>query len=519
MVQESNKAKFTASLAALCLLGAASFLMASDPPAKSATTPTAAIEASCRHGIKTARCPFCTSALIDSEGTCREHRVPEALCWRCRPFLKSAFQIEGDWCQEHEVPESQCVICHPDKLVVNADKAPANTPTMPPAMSQPNGNVRRAALPPSPTCTKAKSIVRLQSEEIARTAGLEFVCIQEQPLTATIKRNAELVYNANRYARLSPRAAGVIVDVRRDLGDPVLSGDVLVVVDSAELGSAQAELLQALAAIQLWKRSADRQRSLADRGIATETEALEAETKLAEAQINHSKAKQRLRNLGLSDDDIRSVEQSQDTSSHLQVAAPFEGIVVERSAVLGDVVEPTSVLFAVANTQTMWAMIDLFESDVPVVDAGQDVIFALESVPGQTFPGRITWVSTHLNPSTRTLKARAEIANDGGLLRANTFGRVQIIVRRGEHSLLVPKDAVQWDGCCNLVFVKSNEEGTAFQPTQVHLGIDTGAAYEILSGVKNGDVVVTSGSYLLKTEILKGSIGAGCCDHVEKLTK
>jgi cobalt-zinc-cadmium efflux system membrane fusion protein len=354
---------------------------------------------------------------------------------------------------------------------------------------------------------------------MARTAGLQFATIEEQPLTAMVTRNAELVYNANRYARLSPRAAGVIVDVRRDLGDAVLAGDVVAVVDSAELGSAKAEVLQAAAGVQLWKRSAERQRSLADRGIGTEGEALEAENKHAEAQINYAKAKQRLRNLGLSNDDVASVEQSQDTSSHLQVTAPFEGIVVERSAVLGEVVEPTRALFAIANTHSMWAMIDLFESDVPVVASGQEVVFALESVPGQTFPGKITWVSTQLDPSTRTLKARAEITNESGLLRANTFGRVQIVVRRGERSLLVPRDAVQWDGCCNLVFVKADDEGTAFQPTQVHLGVDTGVGYEALSGVKNGDVLVTSGSYLLKTEILKGSIGAGCCDHVEKLDK
>jgi len=393
------------------------------------------------------------------------------------------------------------------------------TASDPPIAPQSNGNIRRAGLPPSATCTKAMSLVRLQSPEVVRTAGLQFVSIEEQPLTATITRNAELVYNANRYARASPRAAGVIVDVRRDLGDVVVLGDVLAVVDSAELGSAKAELLHTVAGIELWKRSAERERSLADGGIGSEREALEAENKLAEARISHAKATQRLRNFGLSDEDIASVEQSQDTSSHLQVAAPFEGIVVERSAVLGDVVEPTGVLFAVANTQSMWAMIDLFESDVPVVAAGQDVIFALESVPGRTFPGKITWVSTHLNPSTRTLKARAEIANDNGLLRANSFGRVQIVVRRGERSLVVPKEAVQWDGCCNLVFVKSNEEGTSFQPRQVYLGIDTGAGYEALSGVEKGDVLVTSGSYLLKTEILKGSIGAGCCDHVEALTK
>lgn len=512
------KRRISACLVASCLVFAWLDASASEPPAQTATGNTVTGDKSCRHRTNASQCPFCTPALIASGGMCREHGVSEALCAKCRPYLKGAFQIEGDWCKEHDVPESQCTICNPEKPKLPGSEAAAATQASQPTPPR-NGNARRAALPPSRSCTKAKSLVRLQSTEMVRTAGLQFVSIEEQPLTATITRNAELLYNTNRYARLSPRAAGVIVDVRRDLGDPVIAGDVVAVVDSAELGSAKAELLQAMAGIQLWKRSAERQRSVADRGIGTESEALEAENKLAEAQINYAKAKQRLHNLGLSDDDIASVEHSQDTSSHLQVTAPFEGVVVERSAVLGDVVEQTRVLFAVANTQSMWAMIDLFESDVPVVATGQDVIFALESVPGQTSPGKITWISTHLNPSTRTLKARAEIANDSGLLRANTFGRVQIVVRRGERSLLVPKEAVQWDGCCNLVFIKSNDEGTAFQPKQVHLGIDTGTGYEVLSGVKGGDVLVTSGSYLLKTEILKGSIGAGCCDHVEKLTK
>lgn len=519
MRRRSNQARFLGGFAAACLWGAAGYLPAFDPAVTPAIDTTSSPDESCRHGIKTARCPFCRPALRDGEGFCREHEVSEALCVRCRPFLKSAFQIEGDWCKEHEVPESQCIVCNPDTLKSRADNASASVQTIPPAVPPRNGNSRRAAFPPSRTCTKTQSPVRLQSPEMARTAGLQFVTIEEQPLTATITRNAELVYDANRYAHLSPRAAGVIAEVRRDLGDVLKAGDVLAVLDSAELGSAKAELLQAAASIQLWKRSADRQRSLADRGIGTESEAFDAENKLAEAQINHAQAKQRLRNLGFSEADIGTAEQTQNTSSRLQVAAPFEGMVVERSAVLGEVVGPTNVLFAVANTQSMWAMIDLFESDVSVVVGGQDVIFALESVRGEVFTGKLGWVSTHLNSSTRTLKARAEIVNERGFLRANTFGRVHIAVRRGEHSLVVPKDAVQWEGCCNIVFVRTNDEGTAFQPTKVHLGIDTGVAYEALSGLKSGDVVVTAGSYLLKTEILKGSIGAGCCDHVETLTK
>lgn len=382
-----------------------------------------------------------------------------------------------------------------------------------------HGTTRRAGLPPSPTCTNAEKPVRLSSQDVVRTAGLRFVQLSEQPLTAAITRNVEVAYNANRYARLSSRAAGVVVEVSRDLGEAVAAGEVLAVVDSAELGSAKAEYLQALASVALWKRTAERQRSLADQGIGTESEALEAENKLTEAQITQAKAKQGLRNLGLSDSCVAAFEQSPDASSRLQLTAPFDGIVVDRSAVLGEVVETHKVLFAVANTQSMWAMIDLFEADAPNIAIGQDLVVALESVPGHAFPGKLTWISTHFDPATRTLKARAEVANERGWLRANAFGRAEIVIRREERALIVPRDAVQWDGCCNLVFVKLNEEGTAFQPTKVRLGMDTELGYEALSGVKAGDVLVTAGSYLLKTEILKGSIGAGCCDHVEKLDK
>ncbi len=386
--------------------------------------------------------------------------------------------------------------------------------------AEPVRNVRRAASPPSPTCTNAKAQVRLQSADVARAAGLQFVRIDEQPFSAAITRNAESSYNENRYAHLSPRASGIILEVRKDLGDSVVAGEVLVVVDSAELGSAKADLVQAAATIELWKQLADRRRTLADRGIGAESEAQETENKLAESQLSHARASQRLRSLGLTNDDIVAVGRSRDTSSHLHVTAPFDGLVVERSAVLGEAVEPTSILFSVANTTTLWAMVDLFESDVMTVGVGQNVVFSPENVRGHLYSGKIAWISTHLDASTRTLKARAEVVNDDGLLRANTFGRARIAVRSGERALLIPKEAVQWDGCCNLVFLKSNDEGTIFQPKKVHLGVDTGTAYEALSGVTSGDVVVTLGSFLLKTEILKGSIGAGCCDHaVEKLSK
>ena len=125
-------------------------------------------------------------------------------------------------------------------------------------------------------------------------------------------------------------------------------------------------------------------------------------------------------------------------------------------------------------------------------------------------PGRITWVSSHLDPRTRTLEVRAEMDNLDGALRANMFAKAVITVRDSEPTVVVPRAAVQWEGCCNVVFVKDSP--TTFHPVKVHLGPAAGSMVEVRRGLSGGETVVTQGSFLLKTEILKGSIGAGCCE-------
>jgi hypothetical protein len=79
-----------------------------------ANTKAASADARCPHDIRTDKCPFCTPSLIESDGFCGEHGVAEALCYLCRPYLKTAFRAKGDWCDEHQAPDSQCVACHPE---------------------------------------------------------------------------------------------------------------------------------------------------------------------------------------------------------------------------------------------------------------------------------------------------------------------------------------------------------------------------------------------------------------------
>lgn len=487
---------------AVCLaaVGLAPVAALGQPPA---APPPAA---SCPHGIEAAKCPFCDPTRIERLGMCKEHGVPEAVCVKCRPFLKTAFVSAGDWCKEHDTPESQCDICNPSD-------AGAGT-----ARAQSAGAELRWQEEPSMTCSTSSAAITLASPEVIRTAGFEFVQVQAAPLVRSVERNAELAYNANRYARLSSRAGGVVAEMKKDLGEVVQKGDVLAVVDSMELGTAKSDLLQAMETAKLWETNAARERTLVDKGVGIEREALEAETKAAESRIAVNRARQRLRNLGLSKEHIAGVELDGDTGSLLELVAPFDGMIVERGAVMGEVVEPSKPLLAVADTCTMWALVDLAEADLAVVKTGQQATVSVDGLLGKSFSGRLTWISTQVDPKTRTLKARVELDNGAGLLRANMFGRARIDAGDSSQAITVPKEAVQWEGCCNVAFVRSDDAGTTFRPARLVLAYDAGDRYEVSGGLSPGDTIVTRGSYILKNEILKNAVGAGCCevDHLKK---
>ncbi|MCH8007044.1 MAG: efflux RND transporter periplasmic adaptor subunit [Planctomycetes bacterium] len=461
------------------------------------------------HGIPEVACPFCDPGLIQERGYCGGHDVAEALCTRCNPVLIAAFKVEGDWCAEHGLPDSQCVVC-------NAPLAAAGVPTLidlpgePPRRAPQDDEVLRWKRTPSSGCTKTLSIVRLDSPDVARAAGLAFEKVVARPVRETISCNVEVAFNGNRYARLAARASGVVSAVHRDLGDHVAPGDVLATVDSVALGSAKAEYLQALTLLTLWEKNHAREQALEANHVATARDVLEAETKLVESRIALDSSAQKLRNLGLSEEAIRRVADDNDTSSGLAVTAPFAGVVVERDAVIGEVVDTARPLFAIADTSTMWAWLDLYEADMARVRIGQRVEIGIEGLGDRVFTGTATWISAHVDPRTRTLKVRVTVDNVDGLLRANMFGHGQITVRQRDEAIVIPKSAVQWEGCCNVVFVRHTD--TVYQPYKVDLGYEGDGFYVVEKGLSAGEMIVTQGAFLLKTEILKGNIGAGCCE-------
>jgi cobalt-zinc-cadmium efflux system membrane fusion protein len=236
---------------------------------------------------------------------------------------------------------------------------------------------------------------------------------------------------------------------------------------------------------------------------------LEAETRLGEARIHVAETRQRLLNFGLAPAGIEELAESEEPGSLLPILAPLDGVVVRRHAVVGEAAEATTELFTVANLATMWVLLDLYESDLRRVREGQPVTFTVGAMPGSSYAGRLTWIDPEVNPETRTIPVRAEVENGDGLLRCGTFGTGAIEIEAPAEALVVPKTAVQRHEGSAVLFVR--KAAALFEPRRVSVGRKEGPWYEITNGLEPGEPVVTTGSFLLKTELMKGAIGAGCC--------
>ncbi|MFH1514239.1 MAG: efflux RND transporter periplasmic adaptor subunit [bacterium] len=393
--------------------------------------------ATCEHELATGECPFCDPSLIEKLGQCGEHGVPEAFCYICNPDLVAAFKIENDWCGEHKRPESQCTICDSSLLEIPNEIIYASLDDNKDIKLVEATDLRSKTLP-SVTCKTETLRVQLSTPEIVKASGMEFEKVRAYKLTNTINSNVEIDYDNNKLVSLSSLASGTVRGVYKDLGDFVNAGEMLAGIDSSDLGTAKSEYLQACLMEELSLKNYNREQMLLENQVATEPDVLQAETDYTQSLIAVSRTKQRLRNFGFSDSKIQSIKDSHDSSSILPLSAPFSGYVINRSVVKGEVVEPGQELFSIADLTNMWAILDIYEQDIALIEIDQPVMVEVDALSDQKFAGSITWISSSIDTRTRTLKVRAELENPDKLLRAGMFGQAKINTESGKQRLVVP---------------------------------------------------------------------------------
>ena len=182
---------------------------------------------------------------------------------------------------------------------------------------------------------------------------------------------------------------------------------------------------------------------------------------------------------------------------------------VRRPAVLGLLATDSTSLATLADTSVMWALCDVPEADGGAVATGQKMLVTVDGANADTISGHIIWVAAEIDPRTRSVTATAELANPDGRLRANQFARARIETTRPHNALSVPREAVQRLEERELVFVRTGPG--VYEPRVVTRRGSRGLV-QIEGNVREGDSVVTTGAVLLRTELMPGSIGAGCCE-------
>jgi Cu(I)/Ag(I) efflux system membrane fusion protein len=271
-------------------------------------------------------------------------------------------------------------------------------------------------------------------------------------------------------------------------GERVKRGQVIATLYSPEVYSAHEDLIQARQQFERMQDGATPSARLA-----------------AEAAFNA--ARDRLRLLGVPDGELRTMERADKPSERARIRTPFGGTVIERLATQGSYVETGSGLYRVANLSTLWVQLDAYESDLPLLKAGQEVRLRVEALPGEEFRGRVTFVDPVLDPQTRTARVRIEVKNQDRRLRPGMF--VEASVRSNgagesgqEAPLVIPATAPLFTGRRSVVYVELEDaEGSTYEARVVTLGPRMGELYPVLAGLDEGERVVVHGAFAIDADL------------------
>jgi Cu(I)/Ag(I) efflux system membrane fusion protein len=295
--------------------------------------------------------------------------------------------------------------------------------------------------------------------------------ITSGPLRRTIRTVGTIDYNETALADVTTKFKGWIEKLDADTtGQLVMRGEPLFEIYSPELYSAEAEYLAVLG-------------TNTDSGASTLRET----------------AADKLKFYDVTDEQIARLEKTREPAKTLQFLAPTDGFVIEKNVVQGQMVDAGMKLYRLADLGIVWVFAQVYERDLPYVQLGKEAVVKLSSLPDREFRGRVTYVYPNVDEKTRTAKVRLEFENPGYFLKPGMFVSAQIVSELKPATLLVPDSAVLRSGEKNTVFVAL--PGGKFDPRTVVLGLEAeNDRYEVISGLNEGERVVTSGQFMLDSE-------------------
>ena len=349
--------------------------------------------------------------------------------------------------------------------------------------------------------------VHLNANQISEL-GIVVSAVTNGAVDGILELPAEVGFDQNHLAHVTPRVSGIVRSVAVAEGDRVEAGDVLAVLNSRPLADAKASYLSARARLDLAESSFEREERLWERQISAEQDFLDARRALEEARIEVRSAGQQLDALGVDVSTLPRMVASSDVSlTRYELAAPISGTIIERHAVLGEVMEEGAQppAFIVADTDSVWVDAAVYGADLGRIRAGAPVSID-PGDGGQPIESSIDFVSPQIGERTRTGRARIVIDNPGDRLRPGMFVTVFAAASDAQPTVRVPVTALQTVEGETVVFVRTSD---GFEVREVRLGRRSDRYAEILSGVSLGEMIATTQSFSLKAELQKGEFDDG----------
>jgi len=328
------------------------------------------------------------------------------------------------------------------------------------------------------------SIVHLNAEQ-QKLAGLQFEMVQVRPLQETITIPGRVEFDERRLAHLTARVPGRVENTYAFLGDRVEKNALLATIYSQDFVAAQAEFIQ----------TEERLRLATGRGDSSE---------IYTARSIFESTRRKLMVMGATEEEIMKLASTHAPEMLLAIRAPFAGTVIETNDILGHFVETGATLFHLIDISRVWVLADVYEKDLAKIEAGLVVGIDVPAYPSETFHGRLTTVFDVLDETSRTLKVRIEVENSSGRLKPKMFATVTMQSRQTDDLLAVPEVAVQTEGDQRFVFVPQSDSSYVKRPVQTGQKID--GLVVITEGLAAGEKIVTAGSFVLKSELLKSTM-------------
>lgn len=346
--------------------------------------------------------------------------------------------------------------------------------------------------------------------------GIETEIVQAAPMAGVILATGTVLVPENHLAAIGPVHEGRIVHLYAGQGARVKKGQKLADLESADIDEAKSEYLKATAEYQNARRTAeveiklaqstyDRTKLLYEKTIAAQKTFQSAEHDLelakasAESTISSTKAalaaaRRKLLVLGMTASEIDRLRGDQDLGALFSLTSPIDGIVIERNATIGATVGADASVFKIIDISSVWIDANVFEKDLSRVKLGQAAKVTVPAAADMVFSGKVIFISSIVDPETRTVKVRTEVSNREGRLKPDMFANVQIFTDVERSAISVPNTAVLSDNGQSIVFVAN---AGVYEKRVVTTGTVSGDRIELRAGVKAGEQIVVKGNYLL----------------------